>query len=146
MENCEMPQKNATNAEIEAILKQSKSVAVVGLSDKPDRDSFRVAQYLQLQGYKIIPVNPQLKEVLGEKSYASLKEIGTPVDIVDIFRKPDAIPAIVDEAIAIGAKTVWMQEGLAHNASANKARNAGLNVVMNKCLLKEHRHLFARSQ
>ena len=141
-QNCELPEKNAGDAEVKQILSESKVIAVVGLSDKPDRPSYGVAEYLQSHGFRIIPVNPVVKEnILGEKTYASLKEIPEKVDIVDIFRKPEAVPEIVAEAIAIGAKTIWMQDGIVHNAAAEQARSAGLKVVMNKCLLREHRKL-----
>jgi predicted CoA-binding protein len=137
-ENCELPEQNATAEEIRSILKTYRTIAVVGLSDKPDRDSHRVAAYLRQKGYRIIPVNPMVAEVLGEKSYPSLKDVPEPVEIVDIFRRPEAVPPIVDEAIAVGAKVVWMQEGIVHNEAAAKARAAGLQVVMNRCILKEH--------
>ena len=93
---CEMPQRNASSGEIDEILKNTKVIAVVGLSDKPDRDSYRVAEYLKSAGYRIIPVNPAVKEVLGEKSYGSLVEVPEKIDMVDIFRKPEAVPPIVD--------------------------------------------------
>ena len=115
---------------------------MVGLSDKPERDSYRVAAYLQQQGYKIIPVNPLVTEVLGEKAFPSLREVKGPVDIVDIFRKPEVVPQLVEEAIAGGAKTVWMQKGIVHNAAAERARAAGLKVVMSKCIMIEHRNSF----
>lgn len=135
---CEMPRENATTAEVREILKTAKTIAVVGISDKLDRDSYRVAAYLQRHGYRIVPVNPALKEVLGEPSYPSLREVPDKIDVVDIFRKPDAVPPIVDEAIAVGAKVVWMQDGIVHNEAADKARAAGLKVVMSKCMLREH--------
>ncbi len=135
---CEMPLKNATSQEIRDILQSTRVIAVVGLSDKPDRDSYRVAAYMQRAGYRIIPVNPAVKEVLGEKSYASLRDVPEKIDLVDVFRKPDAMPAIVEDAIAVGAKAVWMQEGIVHNASADRAREAGLKVVMDRCVLREH--------
>jgi predicted CoA-binding protein len=135
---CEMPLENATPQEIREILKSAKVIAVVGLSDKPDRDSHRVAAYLQAVGYRIIPVNPAVKEVLGEKAYASLREVPEKIDVVDVFRRADAVPGIVEDAIAVGAKVVWMQEGIVHNAAAERARAAGLAVVMNRCALKEH--------
>ncbi|MCS6860618.1 MAG: CoA-binding protein [Abditibacteriales bacterium] len=138
-EVCEVPRKNATDEEVRQILSEANVVAIVGLSDEPTRDSYRVASYLREHGYRIIPVNPHVTEVLGEKSYPSLLEVPEKVDVVDIFRKPEAVPAIVDAAIAVGAKVVWMQEGIVHNASADKARAAGLQVVMNKCMMKEHR-------
>src|SRR5437588_4627498 len=138
---CEMPSKNATPREIADLLRSVHTIAVIGLSDKPDRPSHHVAAYLQQQGYRIVPVNPALKEVLGEKAYARVTEIPEKVDLVDIFRKPEAVPEIVEDAIAAGAGAVWMQEGIVHNAAADRARAAGLAVVMNKCMLKEHRRL-----
>jgi predicted CoA-binding protein len=144
-ETCELPLQNATSAEIRDILNAAKVIAVVGLSNKPERDSYHVAAYLQAQGYRIIPVNPNINQVLGERAYASLEEVPGPVDVVDIFRKPEFVPQLVDQAIAKGAKVIWMQEGIAHNAAANKARAAGLKVVMNKCILKEHRKMISAS-
>ncbi len=138
---CELPDYNPPEEEIVEILNNSKTIAVVGISKKEDRDSYRVAKYLKEQGYKIIPVNPKYDEVLGERCYPDLKSVKEKIDVVDIFRKPDAIPQIVDEAIEVGAKVIWMQLGLAHNASAKKAREAGLKVVMNKCMKIEHEKL-----
>jgi predicted CoA-binding protein len=135
---CEFPTRNAPSAAIDQLLATTKTIAVVGLSDNPGRASHHVAGYMQQQGYRIIPVNPSVQEVLGEKSYASLHEIPEPVDMVDVFRKPDAVPAIVADAIAIKAKSVWLQEGIVHNEAAAQAEAAGLTVVQNKCLLKEH--------
>jgi len=140
-DSCEMPLQNATSDEVRQILLAYRTIAVVGLSDKPERNSHRVAAYLQSQGYRIIPVNPNITATLGERAFPSLAAVPEPVDIVDIFRQPDAILGIVNEAIAKGARVIWMQEGLAHNAAAEEARAAGLQVVMNKCLLKEHRKL-----
>ncbi len=128
----------ASEAEIIEILRNYRVVAVVGLSAKPDRPSYQVAQYLQEHGYRIIPVNPGCQEILGEKCYASLKDIPFPVEVVDIFRKVDAIPAIVAEAIAVKAKAVWMQLGLAEPDSARQAKEAGLKVVMDRCMKIEH--------
>jgi uncharacterized protein len=130
-----------TDRAIEQILATGKTVAVVGLSDKPDRDSYRVAEYLQRHGYRIIPVNPVIESVLGEQSYATLKDIPEQVDIVDIFRKPDAVGPIVDEAIAIGAPVVWMQLGVVNEEAAEKAGAAGLQVVMDRCIKIEHQRL-----
>jgi predicted CoA-binding protein len=127
--------------EIADIVHNYRLVAVVGLSNDPERPSYRVAAYLQQHGYRIIPVNPTCREILGEKCYPSLKDIPFPVEIVDIFRKVDAIPAIVQEAIQIKARAVWMQLGLAEPASAQKARDAGLEVVMDRCLKVEHARL-----
>jgi hypothetical protein len=136
-----MPVSNATSEELRRILRTYKTVAVVGLSDRPDRDSHRVAAYLQQHGYRIVPVNPNVATVLGEPAYPGLRAVPVPVEVVDIFRKPDAVPEIVEDAIAMGARVIWMQEGIAHNAAADRARAAGLEVVMNKCMLKEHRKL-----
>lgn len=135
---CEFPKINASSPEIDDILSSSKTIAVVGLSPKPDRPSFNVARYLQQAGYRIIPVNPGQKEILGEKAYGSLLEIPEPVDIVDVFRPPEAVPEIVEQAITIKAKTLWLQLGIVHNEAAEAARQAGLRVVMNKCMSVEH--------
>jgi predicted CoA-binding protein len=128
----------ASASEITEILKNYRVIAVVGLSADPGRPSFRVAQYLQNHGYRIVPVNPGCQEILGERCYASLRDIPFPVEVVDIFRKVEAIPGIVAEAIAIGAKVVWMQQGLEEPASARKASQVGLAVVMDRCLKIEH--------
>ena len=128
----------ASTAEITAILDKYRVVAVVGLSADPDRPSYRVAQYMQSHGYRIVPVNPGCQEILGEKCYATLRYIPFPVEVVDIFRKVEAIPGIVAEAIAVGARVVWMQQGLEEPVSAQKARQAGLSVVMDRCLKIEH--------
>ena len=120
------------------ILNSSRVVAVVGLSPKPDRPSYRVASYLKEKGYRIIPVNPGIKRVLGETSYPDLVSIPEPVDVVDIFRRSEEVPPIVEEAIKIGAKVVWMQEGVINEEAASRAEEAGLQVVMNKCMRKEH--------
>jgi len=129
----------ASAAEITEILDNHRVVAVVGLSSDPNRPSYQVAHYLQVHGYRIVPVNPGCREILGEKCYASLRDIPFPVEVVDIFRVVSAIPGIVDEAIAGGAKVIWMQQGLEEAASAHKARQAGLAVVMDRCLKIEHR-------
>jgi len=128
---------------IEQVLRESKTIAVMGLSGKPMRASYGVSEYMQRQGYRIIPVNPMESEVLGEKAYASLEDIPEPVDIVDIFRRSEFVPDIVDAAIRIGAKAVWMQEEVIHEEAAEKARQAGLFVIMDRCILKEHRRLRA---
>ncbi len=145
-EACEFPLSNATDEEVKRILAESKTIAIVGLSDNPERDSYRVASYLAAHGYEIIPVNPNATEILGKKSYPTLRDIPQQVDVVDIFRKPDAVPHIVDDAIKIGARVVWMQEGIAHNQAADKAREAGLQVVMSKCMMKEHKKAFSSSR
>ncbi len=139
-QSCELPVSNASDAEIDGVLATMRTIAVVGLSDRPDRESYRVAEYVQRHGYRIVPVNPAVSEVLGERSYPDLAAIPPEVaiDVVDIFRKPEFIPAVVDGAIARGARAVWMQLGLAHNGAAEKARAAGLAVVMDRCLKVEH--------
>jgi len=129
----------------EKILNSSRVVAMVGLSSKPDRPSYKVAGYLKEQGYKIIPVNPAEKEILGEPSYPDLASISESIDVVDIFRRSEEVPPIVEEAIKIGAKAVWMQEGIVNEEAAARARKAGLMVVMNKCMRKEHLKLKKRT-
>jgi hypothetical protein len=125
----------------EKMIRDGKTIAVVGLSNRRSRPSYGVSEYLQSQGYRIIPVNPNETEVLGEKSYATLEDIPEPVDIVDIFRRSEAVAEVVDSAIKIGAKGVWMQEGVVNEDAAAKARAAGLEVVMDHCILKEHRKM-----
>jgi predicted CoA-binding protein len=119
---------------IRDILKTAKVIAVVGLSPNPARDSYEVAEYLQQAGYRII---------LGEKSYPDLHSIPEPIDVVDIFRRSEHVPAIVDEALEVGAKTIWMQLGVIHEEAAKKAADAGLEVVMDRCMLREHRRLLS---
>lgn len=126
------------------ILEESKTVAVVGLSPNPERDSHEVAKYLQEVGYRIIPVNPKAEQILGEKSYPDLSSIPEKIDVVDIFRSPEYVPPIVEEAIKVGAKTVWMQLGVVNEPAAKKAAEAGLNVVMDRCMLQEHKRLFPK--
>ncbi|MFH1141820.1 MAG: CoA-binding protein [Chloroflexota bacterium] len=116
---------------VERQLKESKTIAVVGLSPNPDRDSYRVARYLQEAGYRIIPVNPTVDEVLGEKSYPDLKSVPVPIDMVDVFRRSEQVPPVVDEAIQAGVKFIWMQDGVIHEEAAEKARAAGIPVIMN---------------
>lgn len=125
------------DAEITETLKSAKTIAVVGLSSNPMRPSFGVSRFLQRQGFRIIPVNPQETEVLGERCYASLSEISEPVDIVNIFRRPARVPEVVDEAIQKGTRCVWMQEGVVSPEGAAKAEAAGIAVVMDRCILKE---------
>jgi predicted CoA-binding protein len=126
---------------IAELLKQSKTIAVVGLSSRRFRPSYGVTQYMQEQGYRIIPVNPHESQVLGETAYPTLDDLPEKVDIVNIFRRSEHVPEIVDAAIRIGAKSVWMQEGVVHDGAAAMARAAGLEVVMDRCILKEHRAL-----
>jgi uncharacterized protein len=127
--------------QISEILHSCRVIAVVGLSAKRFRPSYGVAEYLQRAGYKIIPVNPLETEVLGERSYPDLDSIPGPVDMVDIFRRSEYVPEIVEAAIRKGAKAVWMQEGVIHEAAAERAEEAGLSVVMDRCILKDHRRL-----
>lgn len=118
-----------------------KNIAVVGISDNPERPSHYVAGFLQEHGYNIIPVNPNLKEWEGKKCYPDLLSIPSKVDVVDIFRRPEAVPPIVDEAVRIKARAVWMQEGIVNEEAAAKARDAGIEVVMDRCMMKEYRRL-----
>ncbi len=133
----------ATDAELRDVLGQARTIAVVGLSDKPDRDSNEVARYLQAQGYRIVPVNPMLSEVLGEKAYPSVSAIppDVRVDIVDIFRRSDQVPPVVAEAITRGVNVVWMQLGVENAEATAKARGAGVTVVENLCIMVQHRRL-----
>ncbi len=127
---------------IREILENSKTLAVVGLSSKVARPSHGVSAYMQRNGYRIIPVNPQEQTVLGEKAYASLDEVPEPFDVVVIFRRPEFVPEVVEAAIRKQAKVVWMQEGVIHEQAAERARAAGLTVVMDRCILKEHAKRF----
>ena len=124
------------------ILRSSKTIAVVGLSSRVSRPSHGVSEYMQSVGYRIIPVNPKETEVLGEKPYARLEDVPEKVDIVNIFRRSEFVPEIVESAIRIGARVVWMQEGVIHDGAAERARQAGLAVVMDACILKEHMKRF----
>jgi uncharacterized protein len=135
------PERNSPSTagdSIARILKSSETIAVVGLSNRKFRPSYGVAEYLQSAGYRIIPVNPHETEVLGEKSCARLEDIPGKVDIVDIFRRSEFVLGIVDSAIGIGAQTIWMQEGVVNPEAAQRAQEAGLFVVMDACILKEH--------
>ena len=125
-------------------LRNSKTIAVVGLSNNPDRDSHRVASYLQSQGYRIIPVNPVIEEALGEKSYPDLKSVPESIDMVDVFRRSDQVMPVVDEAIEVGARYIWMQDGVINEEAKAKAEAAGIPVIMNDCALRQHRRRFAR--
>jgi len=131
---------------IASVLRSARTIAVVGLSSKRFRPSFGVAEYMQSSGYRIIPVNPFETEVLGEKTYPELDRVPGTVDIVDIFRRSEFVPEIVEAAIRIGARGIWMQEGVVHEEAAAKARAAGLEVVMDRCILKEHRRLLVSSR
>lgn len=127
--------------ELGRILAATRTIAVVGLSDKPDRPSHDIPAYLQSQGYRIIPVNPRLAEALGENAYPSLREVPQPVDVVEIFRRSEDVPPIVEDAITIGAKVIWMQEGIVNQAAASRAEAAGLTVVMDTCMGETHKIL-----
>ena len=126
---------------IRELLGKSRTIAVVGLSNKRTRPSYSVSEYMQGHGYRIIPVNPNITEVLGEKAYARLEDVPEPIDIVDVFRRSEFVPDIVESAIRLGAAAVWMQEGVMHEEAAQRARAAGLTVVMDRCILKEHGRL-----
>jgi hypothetical protein len=123
---------------IRKILREGSTIAVVGLSSKPNRASYGVARYMKSVGYRIIPVNPYETEVLGERAYPDLSAVPEKIDVVDIFRRSDQVAPIVGEAIEMGARAIWMQEGVVDEAAAQRAREAGLMVVMNRCMLKEH--------
>lgn len=146
----EPPEQTSTDAKerkgvadpIGELLRTSRTIAVVGLSSRRFRPSFGVADYLKSAGYRVIPVNPNEVEVLGEKSYRGIEEIPEKIDIVDIFRRSDFVLEVVTSAIAVGARAVWMQEGVIHSEAAEQARRAGLFVVMDRCILKEHAKRF----
>ena len=137
------PMKTTATDEIGELLKRTKTIAVVGLSDSPLRPSYGVSAYMQSHGYKIIPVNPSIKGALGEKAVASLGEIEEKIDIVDVFRRSEYVPELVDEAIRLKVPAIWLQEDVIHEEAAEKARKAGIFVVMDKCILKEHRRRFS---
>ena len=127
--------------EMKEILLSIKTIASVGISSNPEKESYEVVAYLKNQGYRIIPVNPTATEILGEKTYPSLSDIPDKVDVVQVFRKPEDVPPVVEEAIKIGAKVVWMQAGIVNEDAAQKAREAGLQVVMDACMRATHRRL-----
>jgi predicted CoA-binding protein len=127
---------------ITELLARAKTIAVVGLSNDPMRPSYGVTAYMQSQGYRIIPVNPQLEMCMGEKAYASLLDVPEKIDIVNIFRRPEFVEEIVDQAIQLKAPAIWMQEDVIHEKAAQKARQAGIFVVMDRCILKDHRVRF----
>jgi uncharacterized protein len=123
--------------ELAKLLREAKTIAVIGLSSNPVRPSFGVSRFLQRQGYRIIPVNPNETEVLGERAYASVRDIPEQVDIINIFRRPARVPEVIDDAILKGARCIWMQEGVVNHEAAKKAEGAGMPVVMDRCILKE---------
>ncbi|HXF61161.1 MAG TPA: CoA-binding protein [Caldilineaceae bacterium] len=139
-------QEQKTLEELRQILAATRTIAVVGLSDKPHRPSYSVAAYLQGQGYRIIPVNPNVAEVLGERAYPNLRDVPEAVDLVDIFRRAEFVPPIVEDAIAVGAKVIWMQLGIVNKEAAARAEAAGLAVVMDTCTAATHRRLRAMGQ
>lgn len=130
--------------EIKGILKEARTVAVLGLSPKPDRDSYRVADYLKKQGYRIIPVRPAQQEILGEKAYKNLDEIDGPIDIVDAFRNSAQIPSHVPEVLRLKPKVFWMQLGIENQEAAEQLTDAGINVVMNRCIKVEHGRIITK--
>jgi predicted CoA-binding protein len=125
----------------ETILRQYHRIAVVGVSDRPERPSHYVARYLIDMGYEVVPVNPQLARVLDRPCYPDLRAAPGPIDVVDVFRRSELVPPMVDDAIAIGARAIWMQDGVVHEEAADRARAAGLIVVMDRCMLRDHRAL-----
>lgn len=134
--------KTTVTDEIGELLKRTRTIAVVGLSDSPLRPSYGVSAYMQSHGYKIIPVNPSIKGSLGEKAVASLADVEEKIDMVDVFRRSEYVPDLVDEAIRLKVPAIWLQEDVIHEEAAEKARKAGIFVVMDKCILKEHRRRF----
>jgi uncharacterized protein len=125
------------------LLKRSKTIAVVGLSNSPLRPSHGVSAYMQMNGYRIIPVNPEIKEALGENAFATLLDVPEKIDIVNIFRRPEFVEEVVDQAIRLKVPAIWMQEEVVNEKAANKARQAGIFVIMDSCILKEHKARFA---
>jgi hypothetical protein len=135
------PVLHPSDQQIKELLQKAHTIAVVGLSSSRLRASYGVSQYMQSAGYRIIPVNPNEQQVLGEKSYARLEEVPEKIDVVDVFRRSEFVPEIVDAAIRVGARAIWMQDGVVNETAAQRARDAGLFVVMDDCILREHRRL-----
>ena len=135
------PVLHPSDQQIKDLLQNAHTIAVVGLSSSRLRASYGVSQYMQSAGYRIIPVNPNEREVLGEKSYPRLEDVPEKIDVVDVFRRSEFVPEIVDAAIRAGARALWMQEGVVNETAAQRARDAGLFVVMDDCILREHRRL-----
>ncbi len=136
---------NPSENEIKALLERVRTIAVVGLSPRVDRPSYLVASNLQRFGYRIIPVRPAVEQVLGEKAYASLREVPEKVDMVDVFRAPEHVDEIVDDCIAIGIKTLWLQDGVVNEPAALRAQAAGITVVMDRCAYRDYVHFFGRA-
>jgi predicted CoA-binding protein len=135
------PVLHPSDQQVKDLLQNAHTIAVVGLSSSRIRASYGVSQYMQSAGYRIIPVNPNEQEVLGEKSYARLEDVPEKIDVVDVFRRSEFVPEIADAAIRVGARAIWMQEGVVNESAAQRARDAGLFVVMDACILREHRRL-----
>jgi predicted CoA-binding protein len=135
------PVLHPSDQQLKELLQKAHTIAVVGLSSSRIRASYGVSQYMQSAGYRIIPVNPNEQEVLGEKSYPRLEDVPEKIDVVDVFRRSEFVPEIVDAAIRVGARAIWMQEGVVNETGAQRARDAGLFVVMDACILREHRRL-----
>jgi hypothetical protein len=133
--------QNPTDNQIKELLKEARTIAVVGLSDKPERDSHRVAKYLQEHGYKIIPVNPKFDEVLGEKSYKKVSEIPGPVDVVDVFRRSIDTPSVVEDALSKNPKAIWLQLGISNEDSAKIAQDNEITIIMDRCIKIDHANL-----
>ena len=138
---CELPDCNPPSAQIIDILQNCRTIAIVGISPKETRDSNRVARYLIEQGYEIIPVNPGQREILGIPCFKTLKDIPFRFDMADLFISPTRVPTVVDQAIDIGVRAIWMQEGVVHNDAASRARKEDIQVIMNLCIMKEHRKM-----
>lgn len=132
-----MAHQNPTREQIKVLLEQAGTIAVVGLSDNPDRVSYEVTQAMQQRGYRIVPVNPNAEQILGEKCYRTLSDIPEPVDIVNVFRRPEHTPPIAEEAVKIGARTLWLQLGIANEEAAQIAQKGGLTVIMDRCIKVE---------
>ena len=133
--------QNPSDDEMRQLLQSVRTIAMVGLSPRPERDSYHVAAYLKDHGYRIIPVNPTVNEVLGEKSYPSLDQVPEPIDVVDVFRRPEEVDPIADQAIAKGARALWLQLTVVNKEAADRARQAGVQVVMDRCIKVEHGRL-----
>ena len=140
-EVCELPQIRPDSQKIDRILHRYRRIAVVGLSRNPEKDSFQVARYLMDHGYEVLPVNPNAEELLGRTSYSSLKALPETPEVVCIFRKPSDVGPVVEEAIEAGAKVVWMQKRIVNNEAGRRALEAGLEVVMDRCMMVEHRRM-----
>ena len=132
---------NPDDEQIRILLKNSATIAVVGISGNPERDSYKVAEYLQKQGYKIIPINPAIKEVLGEKAYSNLTQVSMPVDIIDVFRRNEEVPGVIKEALKLKPKAIWLQLGVINEEAAKQAIEAGLTIIMDRCIKIEHNRL-----